>query len=193
MAATEEEFDVLDGVGGRTGASVARSVVHRDGLWHRSTHIWVLSRARRGVLLQRRAAGKDTFPGRWDVSAAGHISAGGESAETAARELQEELGIGGGVVGELEFQFTARVEAAGEARGVRFVDREFQDVYLFKGVAEVDECDVKVQEEEVEEVRFWPVDEYRRALLDKDPRFVPRGPDYLDKFLPFLTSYLSRN
>ena len=36
---------------------------------------------------------KDSFPGCYDISSAGHISAGDEPLETALRELEEELGI----------------------------------------------------------------------------------------------------
>lgn len=67
--AEEERFDVLNEDGSHKGFSKARSLVHRDGDWHRSTHIWVLN-ARGQVLVQRRAAGKDTFPVRWGVFAA---------------------------------------------------------------------------------------------------------------------------
>lgn len=57
----EEHFDVLYEDGTPKGFSKARSLVHRDGDWHRSTHIWVLS-SEGDVLVQKRAAGKDTFP-----------------------------------------------------------------------------------------------------------------------------------
>lgn len=59
--ASEEHFDVLHEDGTPKGFSKARSLVHRDGDWHRSTHIWVLS-SDGDVLVQKRAAGKDTFP-----------------------------------------------------------------------------------------------------------------------------------
>lgn len=59
----EEHFDVLQADGTPKGFSKARSHVHRDGDWHRSTHIWVLSSDGR-VLVQKRAVGKDTFPVR---------------------------------------------------------------------------------------------------------------------------------
>lgn len=183
---TEEHFDVLTAAGVATGAASPRSLVHRDGLWHRSTHIWVVSPARRAVLLQKRAAAKDTFPGLWDVSAAGHISAGEESADTARREMEEELGL----AGEVRFLFTAAAEAVGEAGGKAFVDRELQDIYLFEG--EVAVADVLLQEEEVEEVRYWDVDEYCRALEAEDDRFVPRSKQYKEKFLPFLSDYLGK-
>ena len=48
--------------------------------------------ARREVVLQRRALGKDTFAGCWDAAAAGHWRFGETPAE-AAREIAEELGL----------------------------------------------------------------------------------------------------
>ena len=45
------------------------------------------------LLLQNEAKKKDSFPGCYDISSAGHISAGDEPLETALRELEEELGI----------------------------------------------------------------------------------------------------
>lgn len=51
------------------------------------------SAVRAQILVQKRAACKDSFPSCWDVSCAGHLSAG-ETAENAAiAELAEELGI----------------------------------------------------------------------------------------------------
>ena len=55
--------------------------MHRDGDWHRSVHVWVVDTAEAGrgaarVLLQRRSEHKDTYPGHWDVSVAGHVEAG---------------------------------------------------------------------------------------------------------------------
>ena len=58
-----------------TGERKLKSEVHRDGDWHRSSHVWLLSPEGR-LLLQRRSEAKVTWPGLWDVSAAGHISAG---------------------------------------------------------------------------------------------------------------------
>ena len=75
-----------------TGFSKARQLVHRDGDWHRAINVWMYT-SRGELLLQRRAEGKDTFPGRWDVSVAGHITSGDSVLETALKEVEEELGI----------------------------------------------------------------------------------------------------
>ncbi len=66
--------------------------MHRDGDWHRSVHIWIVRRRERALLIQQRAPSKDTWPGYWDASVGGHLSAG-ESYEDAYREIEEELGV----------------------------------------------------------------------------------------------------
>ena len=81
--------------GGRTGQVKERSAVHRDGDWHGTAHIWLVRRqnGRLQVLLQKRSRKKETFPGCFDTSCAGHLSAGDSFEEGALRELAEELGI----------------------------------------------------------------------------------------------------
>ena len=43
--------------------------------------------------MQKRAMSKDSFPGKYDTSSAGHIQAGDEPLASGLRELAEELGI----------------------------------------------------------------------------------------------------
>uniref|UniRef100_A0A0G4FNN3 Nudix hydrolase domain-containing protein n=1 Tax=Chromera velia CCMP2878 TaxID=1169474 RepID=A0A0G4FNN3_9ALVE len=70
----------------------SRGDVHRDGEWHRAVHIWLADNDGR-VLLQKRSEHKDTHPGMWDVSVAGHIDAGGDPLRSAVREIWEEVGL----------------------------------------------------------------------------------------------------
>jgi hypothetical protein len=48
------------------------SRLRRAGDWHRAAHVWVFCPSTRELLLQQRALGKDSWPGLWDISAAGH-------------------------------------------------------------------------------------------------------------------------
>jgi isopentenyldiphosphate isomerase len=90
-AGPDEIFDVVnerDEVIGRR----PRPEVHRDGHKHRSTHVLVFN-SRGEVFLQKRSMLKDTFPGAWDSSAAGHVDRGEDYDHCAMRELREELGL----------------------------------------------------------------------------------------------------
>ena len=86
-----ELFDVLTADGRKTGLTKERSAVHRDGDWHGSVHIWVFRRGK--VLLQRRAAGKDSYPLFLDAGCTGHIDAGEDALSAAVREVSEEIGL----------------------------------------------------------------------------------------------------
>jgi isopentenyldiphosphate isomerase len=90
-----ELFDVCDEDGRPTGRTKPRALVHRDGDWHRSLHLWVVLRDPElgtRVVFQRRSRDKDTWPGALDVAVAGHLAAG-ESVEDALRESEEEIGL----------------------------------------------------------------------------------------------------
>ena len=56
-----------------------RGDVHRDGDYHGAVHVWIYSESTHELLLQQRADCKDSWPGLWDISSAGHISAGDSS------------------------------------------------------------------------------------------------------------------
>jgi isopentenyldiphosphate isomerase len=90
----DELLDILDESGRPTGEVLAKSEAHRLGLWHRCFHCWICGSDAAGpyLLLQRRAAAKDTWPGYLDITAAGHLSAGEETFD-GLREIEEELGL----------------------------------------------------------------------------------------------------
>ena len=69
-----------------------RGVVHERQLMHRSVHILVKN-DRGKFFLQKRAMHKDSEPGKWDTSAAGHVDVGEGILHAAKRELKEELGL----------------------------------------------------------------------------------------------------
>ena len=102
-----EIFDIIDEKGNPTGKTVTREKAHTDGIPHRTAHIWIIRQkdGRTEVLLQKRSKNKDSFPGKFDTSSAGHIQAGDEPLESALRELHEELGIQGTPV-QLQFAGT---------------------------------------------------------------------------------------
>ena len=74
-----ELFDVIDEDGNKTGQVKERGVAHRDGTLHSTVHIWIVRPNRESgydILLQKRSECKDSNPGAYDISSAGHVSAG---------------------------------------------------------------------------------------------------------------------
>ncbi|MCC5805531.1 MAG: NUDIX domain-containing protein [Opitutales bacterium] len=86
----EEWLDIVD-AGDRVTGRGRRGIIHREGLMHRAVHILLRDAAGR-YFVQRRSFAKDTFPGRWDSSASGHVDAGEDYDTAMRRELGEELG-----------------------------------------------------------------------------------------------------
>ncbi len=66
--------------------------VHKQSLRHRSVMVLLYNQQGK-VFLQKRGYAKALFPGRWDISASGHVQAGESSEDAALRELQQKLGI----------------------------------------------------------------------------------------------------
>lgn len=104
-----------------------RDAVHAEGCWHRTFHCWAIYRdARRHdrIIVQRRAASKNVYPNKLDITAAGHYTAG-ETTAGGLREIKEELGI------EVAFDdlipLGRRIDVW-HTGGV--IDREFCDVFL---------------------------------------------------------------
>lgn len=67
-----------------------RNLVHQDGDYHRAVHVWIYAESTGELLLQKRSDNKDSWPGQWDISSAGHISAGDTSLDTAQYASPEE-------------------------------------------------------------------------------------------------------
>lgn len=148
-----ELFDILDENYEPTGIVRERSIVHERGDWHRTVHIWVVrvAEGKMEVLLQKRAANKDSFPGCYDISSAGHIQAGDDYETSALRELFEELGIKAAAE-ELELVGTHKTECHSRFYGKPFINREYSNVYIYDATGK--NLQWKLQKEEVETV-MW--------------------------------------
>ena len=125
------------------------------------------------ILLQKRSMEKDSFPGLYDTSSAGHIAAGEEPVASALRELQEELGIRA-VSEQLHYAGTFRIQYEKEFHGHLFRDNEVAGVYVFSEPVEI--RDLVLQTSEVEEVRWFDLEEVWNEIQYSRERFcVPAG------------------
>ena len=191
-----------------TGVARPRGLVHESGDWHRSVHVWMYTESGM-LLLQKRAEGKDTFPGRWDVSVAGHVTSGDSVLATALKEVREELGIaitevaaaaeeeeasskGGGGGGGLESLGVVPTMAKGSSPiSGDFLCNEYKNIFLFK-LPFGDDVDIKAElrfepNEEVADIRMAHFTEVKEALLaqldgttELDGPFIQRPRHYLN-------------
>ncbi|MBO4844095.1 MAG: NUDIX domain-containing protein [Bacteroidales bacterium] len=86
----EEMLPVVEPSGLVIG-QMARSYAHSGSfLLHPVVHLHIIDRFGR-VYLQKRAASKKLYPGRWDTAVGGHIEYGESISEALMREAREEL------------------------------------------------------------------------------------------------------
>ena len=170
-----ELFDICNENGQPTGATIERTEAHTRGVCHRTAHVWIVRKQGNAyqVLLQKRAMNKDSFPGKFDTSSAGHIQAGDEPMESAIRELYEELGIKA-VKGDLDFAGTFRIQYEKEFHGKIFRDNEVAFVYVYSRLINVDE--LILQKEELDSVEWFDLEYVYNACRQHDRKFcVPIG------------------
>lgn len=179
-----ELFDLLDEKGNPTGMVKERSMVHLEGDLHRTAHVWIVRRKQQvwQVLLQKRSAGKDAFPGCYDISSAGHVLAGQEYRESALRELFEELGILAKPQELLEIGLH-RGWVESEFYGKPFRNDELAMIYLYANP--VDVSALKLQVSEVESVLWQDLPECLSKVSAKDTQYCIWEDELimLDKYL----------
>ncbi len=88
----DEYIDVAHANGTLTGRKALKSVIHAEGLFHHTAHLWLYTETGH-ILLAQRAATKLICPLLWDVSVAGHIDAGETPIEGVIRETKEEIDL----------------------------------------------------------------------------------------------------
>lgn len=171
MSNIREMLDVVDKQGNPTGEIIDRETAHERGILHRTSHVWLLRKRPSGteVLLQKRSSNKDSYPGCYDISSAGHIPAGCSYTESALRELSEELGITGISESDLIFCGQRYIEMDNIFHGKEFHDRQVSNIYCL-WIDAAPEA-LMLQESEVESVLWMNLDECKAAVASADSGF----------------------
>lgn len=147
---------------------VDKMIAHRDGLWHKSVHVWIINENGE-VLLQYRCSDKSLYPDTWDASFAGHIGAGESSIEAVIREGKEELGIDVDLE-KLEYIFTNK-----EILVYNDIDsREYVDIFILRQDIKVE--DLVYQEEEVGGSKYVNTEEF--FDLAENDKLFPHEVEY---------------
>lgn len=153
-----EELLAVVNENGEVITTLPRSEIHGNpSLIHRVVHVLVFNR-NGDLFLQKRSMNKDVAPGKWDTSVGGHVNSGETIREALNREMEEELGI---IVGsesnssDLKFLYTYIHSNPYETELV--YTYLYTYTYTYEGHIHFDE-------EEIDEVRPWSIQEINEAL-----------------------------
>ena len=149
-----------------TGATMRRGDDFRPGELHLVVHVCIFDGEGR-MLIQRRTDDKIGWPGMWDVTVGGSVTAGESSACGAEREVLEELGI--------------RLDLTGRRPNFTFNFRHgFDDFYLLQpgDVPAIDLADLAIPNDEVADARWATRDEIH--ALHAAGEFIPYRPTAID-------------
>ncbi|KAI4334703.1 hypothetical protein L6164_013417 [Bauhinia variegata] len=144
--------------------------VHQDGDYHRSVHVWIFAESTKELLLRQHAPSEDAWPGLWDVTSAGRISAGYSSLTTARKKLQEELGI---ALPEDAFELIFVFPQESVINDGKYINNEYNDVYLVTTVDPIPLEALTLQETEVSAAKYISYEEYKSLLANEDSNYVP--------------------
>lgn len=170
-----EYLDIVDENGMPTGKIISRDDAHKNGIKHRTAHVWVIRRTDNGteVLLQKRSMDKESFPGMYDTSSAGHIPAGEEPLPSALRELYEELGIEADKE-QLRYIGSFHIQYEKVFHDSLFKDNEITSVFLYNEPVDTDK--LVLQTSEVEAVEWFDIETVWEEIKHSRERFcVPTG------------------
>ena len=155
--------------------TATRKEAHEHGLWHRSVGLWLFTKDGR-VAIQRRSLFKDTNPGKWQKSVAGHVSSGQSVFDAVLNEAREELGI------ELErddVEFIAALPLIGRGATPRFgkyVDKEYKFIFMCM----IEERNFDFNPDEVSAVEFRLLHDVFEKFMSGDSEFCPMSHEYIE-------------
>lgn len=155
-----------------TGQMASYDRVHRQGLWHKGVHVWVMTSDKK-FLVQKRGPNVQTAPGKYECAAAGHIDAGHSSLETAIKELEEEAGIS---VAEDELVLVGTITDEFTMYEGTLVNKEFDDIYIVRKDVTLDE--ISHQGHEISSFHFFDAEDYLTRGMHNDFELVMRRNEY---------------
>ena len=150
------------------------------GILHGSAHVWIYRKVngQTELLLQKRAKDKQTWPERYDISAAGHVDLGEDPLLTALRETKEEIGLD---IKESDL-YCIGLHRAYMVSPAKLIDNEFQWVYLLKLEKEFD---FKLQVEEVESLEWMTLKQFEQEIKENHitKKYVPHSEPYFGNLI----------
>jgi isopentenyldiphosphate isomerase len=159
---SDELLQLVDRRGNPAGTALRSECHGNPGLVQAVVHLHLFDGTGR-LYLQKRAADKDRYPGRWDTSVGGHVAPGESPEQAIRREAKEELGI--------DLHGDAGIDNLERLKPYIYGDEiETEYVVPYKMVyASVPRPDA----EEVEAGAYFEPEEIRRRVREQPEWFTP--------------------
>lgn len=142
-----------------------RDAAHAQGLRIRLVYVWFYT-PRGEVILQRRGAGKASYPNRLVSTVSGHVVAGDSYLEAAVRETEEETGV---QVDPQALRLFAKVFRRYEQPG--YITDGFRSIFLYEFRSDIDS--LTVEAEEGAGFELWECDTLLESLAQHPDNFAP--------------------
>ncbi len=165
-------LDVYDEIGSTIVDTKTYDEVHRQGLWHKGVHVWVLTPDNQ-FIIQKRGPHVQTKPNILEASAGGHVNSGRTPIQATIEECHEEIGVN---VEEHEIEHVGTIVDQFEEMEGTIKNNEFDDIYLIR--KDVKPSDLTIGRKEVAEVLFIDAKEYLILGIKEDPAIAYRPEEY---------------
>ena len=153
----DEMVEVMNQDGQPTGIYKMRSHVHRSGEWHNSVHVWVIYEDK--VLLQKRNADRESFPDMYDVSAAGHVSAGETPELAAVRETEEEIALR---IDEKDLISVGVLRLCYSDKQKAYISNEFNYIFAYKSDHQIE--NIHYDTREMQSIDWVHIEDLKRDI-----------------------------
>lgn len=150
-----EHFDIIDENDSIIGRAARHECHGNPKLLHRSAGVLMFN-SRGELLMQKRSTKKDTNPGKWSLSAWGHLDVGESYEHAAAREIREELGI----------------KAKNLRRLFKMIYRDNVESEMFCIFRAESEGPFRLDKDEVEKVEFMALGKIKKHIKEDSGMFT---------------------
>lgn len=183
-----DNVEILNQFGESTGKYDNLDAIHSNGLWHKTSHIWLFDDNGK-ILLQKRSL-NSTYSNLYDISCAGHIPKDYDELETAKKELKEELGL---TIEDKQLKKICTLKTSKIIPELNKKDNEFNTIYLCKCNCLND--NFNIQKEELDSVESKYLKDFESDLTDpeKSKNYVDHGIEYYSKIICAIKKELKKN
>lgn len=168
----EEYFAVVNGKDEYIYSTKSKKILHKHKLLHRGIHIFIETVDNK-LVIQKKAPGTEN-ENTWSSAVSGHVRYGESYRIAARRELEEELGISIDMYGndlKEEFKIKPSKKTANEF------------VVLFSYIMNTDKDVIKLESDEVSEVKILPKSMIVEDIRNNSSKYSPAFLVLMEKYL----------